>query len=131
MDRREGDVCKHEAKDRGRGSARSGGKERRYPLRAVYKDAANPHPCGRRAAGEVDMFISLRNLLGLRYREAREEEREKEERRKTERNEPKEATQSAIGAELSMIPGARPRVPKRSLAVVGTSLRNVGAVFAD
>lgn len=63
--------------------------------------------------------------------EKRARRRGKEERRKTERNEPKEATQSAIGAELSMIPGARPRVPKRSLAVVGTSLRNVGAVFAD
>lgn len=55
---------------------RGEGKERRYPLRAVYKDAANPHPRSRRAAGEVDMFISLRNLLGLRYQEARERERE-------------------------------------------------------
>lgn len=75
------------------------------------------------------MFISLRNLLGLRYREAREKEREEG----TTKNGEKRAEGGTVGLRRGALDDTwgETRVPKRSLAVVGTSLRNVGAVFAD
>lgn len=66
------------------------------------------------------MFISLRNLLGLRYERADEE-----------RNGPKQKIRSirSSGRSSPVVPGAR-RDSRGSLAVVGTSLRNVGAIYA-
>lgn len=118
-------MYEHEAETKEE-AARDEGKERRYPLRAVYKDAANPHPRGRRAAGEVDMFISLRNLLGLRYREARKR------KRKTKNGE-KQVEEGIVDFRDEAVDDTygSMRVSKGSLAVVGTSLRNVHAVFAD
>lgn len=114
----------------GEEAERGRGKERRYPLRAVYKDAVQTRIPA--AAGEVDMFISLRNLLGLRC--ARGGKRR--DGRKTKRNGPKEKKRPARrredpGAEFRIVPGARNACSEgESLAVVGTSFGGMFVRFA-
>lgn len=82
------------------------------------------------------MFISLRNLLGLRYQEAQERERDRERRgggekwREMNRRRNSRSSGRSSGTGGWYLRGPT-RVPRGSFAVVGTSLRNVHAVFAD
>lgn len=74
------------------------------------------------------MFISLRNLLGLRYGATGEREKEREAKNGEKRTE--EGILGLRGGVWDSICSST-RIPRESLVVFGTSLRNVRAVFAD